>query len=202
MLGGFFGFLLETIWCMIRWRKLESRKGLIYGHFIPIYGFAVLFISAVVEVFHIHKWYTIFLVTFLISGVVEYVSSIFQEKLMGTSAWDYSKMKFNLHGRINLVYLLGFSFFGVLWCKGYPVMLDVMNRIIHSDHLDILVTMMVFGFMIYNTIISCLAGSRRKQRRNGVAARNKVELWIDNKYTEEFMRRIYPNSEFIDDKQS
>ncbi|MBO5121369.1 MAG: hypothetical protein J6C28_06770 [Bacilli bacterium] len=41
--GSFFGFVIETIWCLIRWRKLESRKGLIYGHFIPIYGIAGVF---------------------------------------------------------------------------------------------------------------------------------------------------------------
>jgi hypothetical protein len=28
---------------LIRWRKFEGRKGLIYGHFIPVYGIAGVF---------------------------------------------------------------------------------------------------------------------------------------------------------------
>lgn len=30
---------VETLWCYARWGKIESRKGLIYGPFTPIYGF-------------------------------------------------------------------------------------------------------------------------------------------------------------------
>ena len=199
MLGGFFGFLIETIWCMIRLKKIESRKGLIYGHFIPIYAFAALFISAVVEVFKIRKWYMVFLITFFISGVVEYVSSVFQEKCMGTSSWNYSNMKYNLNGRINLVYLVLFGLVGIIWCKGYPSILKFIFRLMRSKEIIYIVTMGLLIFMIINIIISCMAGSRQKRRRKGIKAKNRLEIWIDNKYTDEYMAKIYPNASFVDE---
>ena len=48
LLGSFVGFLIEIFWCMIRRRKIESGKGLIYGYFISIYGLTGLFIAVVV----------------------------------------------------------------------------------------------------------------------------------------------------------
>ena len=39
VIGCIIGFIVETLWCYVRWGKIESRKGLIYGPFTPIYGF-------------------------------------------------------------------------------------------------------------------------------------------------------------------
>lgn len=200
MLGGFVGFLIETIWCMIRWKKIESRKGLIYGHFIPIYGLATLAISAVVYVFKIKKWYFVFLITFFISGIVEYLSSLFQEKVVGSRSWDYSDMKFNLNGRINLVYLIGFGIVGVLWCKICPVFLNLLGKIISNENIIVFVTMSAFIFMIYNCFISLVATVRQKDRRNGVEARNRFEVWIDNKYTDDYLKKVYANAVFVEEQ--
>lgn len=198
MLGGVVGFLIETIWCMIRWRKLESRKGLIYGYFIPIYAVATLLISMVVEVFKIKKTHTIFIVTFFISGLVEYVSSLFQEKFTGTISWDYSEMKFNLRGRINLLYLLGFGTFGVLWCHCYPFLLKAISFFIKNKKLFLVITIVTLIFMIYNCFISLAATIRQKNRRRGIAARGKFENWLDNKYTDEYLKKVYANSIVVD----
>ena len=105
IVGSFLGFLCETIWCIIRWKKIESRKGLIYGYFIPIYGIATVFISLLIDLFNIKNYGLFFLIIFLICAIVEYISSVCQEKCFGTKSWDYSKMIGNLHGRINLLYL-------------------------------------------------------------------------------------------------
>lgn len=195
--GSFFGFILETIWCIIRWKKIESRKGLIYGHFIPIYGIAGLLVAVVVELLNLSKKYMFFLVTFLIGGIVEYCSSFFQEKFTGTISWDYSDMKFNLHGRINLVYLIGFGFFGIAWCSIYPRFLSFLYDFF-SDNMLIIFTIGMCLFMAYNMFISLAATVRQKSRRHGEESKNKFELWIDNKYPDERLAKIYANSKFVD----
>ena len=199
VLGSFLGFLIETIWCMIRWRKFESRKGLIYGHFIPIYGLAGLFIAVVIELLHIKKWYILFLVTFIITGIVEYFSSLFQEKILGTLSWDYSDMKFNLHGRVNLIYLLGFSIFGVLWCKFYTKVFEIFEKLVKNENLFVLITMLLFAFMIYNCFISFVATYRQKQRRNGIEAKNRFEVWLDKKYTDDYLKKVYANAKVVEE---
>lgn len=198
--GSFFGFFLETIWCMIRWRKVESRKGLIYGYFIPIYGIAGLFVSVVVELLHLKKRSAIFWTTFFIGAIVEYFSSLFQEKVTGTVSWDYSNMKFNLHGRINLIYLIGFGFFGILWCLIYPEFLNVLYKVFTKENVLILVTFGMTIFMIYNMFISLVATMRQKMRREGIVAKNKFEIWLDKKYTDEYLKKVYANSKVVEEK--
>lgn len=193
MLSGFLGFLIETVWCLIKWHKLESRKGLIYGHFILIYGIAGVFIAAVVELLHITKAILVFLVIFLISGVVEYLCSWFQEVCFGTTSWDYSKKKLNLNGRVTVEYLVMFGIVGVLWCKIYPSLLKILFGLF-SNSVLVVITIALLVFMIYNCFISYVASSRQKGRREGIKAKNKFEMWLDRKYTDVFLAKVYPNS--------
>ena len=196
--GSFFGFVIETIWCLIRWRKLESRNGLIYGHFIPVYGIAGVFLAFVINVFNISKKIVVFIASFLIGGLVEYFSSLFQEKVTGTISWDYSDMKFNLHGRVNLVYLIGFGLFGLLWFMIYPDFLNILHKIFGNNNLFMVISLVMMFFMIYNMFISLVAMIRQKKRRDGYLAKNKFEVWLDNKYPDKLLKKIYANSMFVD----
>ena len=139
-----------------------------------------------------------FLVAFIIGGIVEYFSSLFQEKVTGTLSWDYSDMKFNLHGRINFVYLMGFGLFGILWGSIYPKFLDCLYNIFNTEGILIIVTVLMSIFMGYNIFISLVAMIRQKKRRNKVAAQNKFEIWLDKKYPDDFLKKIYANSVFVD----
>ena len=198
--GSFFGFLLETIWCMIRWRKIESRKGLIYGHLIPIYGLAGMFVAVIIELLSIKKKHTIFLVTFFIGAIVEYFSSLFQEKVTGTVSWDYSNMKYNLHGRINLVYLLGFGLFGIVWCSLYPKFLELLTMLFYNENIFKVITYCMFVFIVYDLFISLVAMIRQKNRRKGWLPKNKFEIWLDNKFPDEYLKKIYANSMVVEEK--
>lgn len=46
----------------------------------------------------------IFIVGTFLGGAYEYVCSVFTEIVFGKVFWDYSKIPFNLGGRINLLY--------------------------------------------------------------------------------------------------
>ena len=198
IVGSFLGFLCETIWCIIRWKKLESRKGLIYGHFIPIYGIATVFISLIVELFNIKNYGLFFLTTFLICSIVEYVSSVCQEKCFGTKSWDYSKMIGNLHGRINFLYLSLWSIMGIFWCKYYKSIINIILGLLLSINLLNEITILFLIFMIYICYISAIASYRQNSRRKGIKAKNKYEEWLDHKYNDEFLSKIYANAKVVE----
>ena len=51
------------------------------------------------------------------------------ELLFGTVFWDYSKFKFNLGGRINLLYCFFWGIAAVMWMRyGYPLVLKLMKK--------------------------------------------------------------------------
>lgn len=198
IVGSFLGFMCETIWCIIRWKKLESRKGLIYGHFIPIYGIATVFISLIINNFHIKNYGLFFIITFFICAIVEYISSVCQEKCFGTKSWDYSKMIGNLHGRINLLYLSAWSIMGIFWCKHYQKIINIIIGLLSSINLLSEITILSLIFMLYDCYISAIASYRQKLRRKGIKPQNKYELWLDTKYSDEILEKIYANAKVIE----
>lgn len=198
VLGSFIGWAIETLWCILKNRKYESRKGLIYGYFIPIYGVAALLISCLVKILSIKNFALFFLLAFLICGVVEYVSSLIQERCFGTKSWDYSKMKLNINGRVNLLYLLFFSALGMFWCKYYNIIITSFTNFLAKFNLLNIGTLLFLFFMIYNCVISVLASYRQKMRKNGVKAKNKLECWFDKKFDDEYLKKVYTNAKFIE----
>lgn len=198
IIGSFIGYICETIWCIIRWKKIESRKGLIYGYLIPIYGIATLMISLIVDCYGIKNYFLFFIITFLICSIVEYISSFCQEKCFGTKSWDYSKMKGNINGRINILYLSIWSIMGIFWCKYYKIIINII--IIPLTQIGIIseITILFFIFTLYNCIISICASYRQKLRRKAIKPKNKFEKWLDNNYSDERLNKIYANAKVID----
>ena len=197
VLGSFLGCVLEVIWCFIKYKKIESRKVLIYGYYIPIYGIATILISLIVESFNIKNMWHIILVTFIICFIVEYLSSLFQEKCFGTKSWDYSKMLLNINGRVNIPYLLAWSIIGILWCKLYPILLKIIFKVLIKFKIFNLVTYTYIIYLFLNTIISIIASFRQKERRIGKKPRNIFEVWIDKKYNDEYLKKVYANATFV-----
>ena len=49
-------------------------------------------------------------------------------------------------------------------------------------------------FMIINVLLSGLALNRYSERACGITADNGVEIWIDERFSDERMERIYPSA--------
>ena len=201
VLGSFLGWILETIWCVIKNKRLESRKGLIYGYYIPIYGIATVLISLVVENFDVKNMWLIVLITFIVCFIVEYLSSVFQERCFGMKSWDYSKMALNINGRVNIIYLLAWSFLGILWAKYYGIILKSIFVVLAKFRILNIVFWLYMLYMILNCIMSIIACTRQKMRKMNIKPNNKFELWVDNHYNDEFMKKIYANATFVDLKK-
>lgn len=192
--GAFIGFVVESIWCLIKHKRLESRKGILYGPFTPVYGFASLFITLILELFKIKNLLLIFLITFVICAFVEYATSYLQEKIFATKSWDYSNFPYNLNGRINLLYILAFSLIGLLWIKIYPIYLKILFGILNKLNMFYEFSLSAIILMIINGLLSIIVSLRQKNRRKGIIPQNKLEVWIDKKYTDEYLKKVYANA--------
>ena len=81
---------------------------------------AITFIDDIIHAKSGHEffWWQIFLVAFMGSIVLEYVTSYVLEKLFHAYWWDYSKVPFNIHGRICLPASAGFGMAGLVVIYG------------------------------------------------------------------------------------
>ena len=106
VIGCIIGFIVETLWCYVRWGKIESRKGLIYGPFTPIYGFGGVLLTLALYKVRKKNGFFVFVFSAVIGAAFEFVCSWLQEVAFGTISWDYSGSKLNLAGRINFQYAI------------------------------------------------------------------------------------------------
>lgn len=195
ILGSILGCIVEEIWCLIKNKVYQIRKILIYSPMIPIYGFAAAIIVMIADKVG-YDYFKIFFIGMIVAGIVEYVSSYIQEKVFHTISWDYSKMPFNLHGRINLIYLIAFGLYAVLFIKQLVMIVDVINIDINSTFFEFL-TVIIFILFMLDVCLSVLATYRQKERRKGKKAQNRLERMLDKRYNDERLNQIYNNSVYI-----
>ena len=106
------GWLLEVIIVSSKKRKITAR-GFLIGPWCPIYGFGALFITLLLK-----KYYddpiVLFIMSFLMGTILEYITSYLMEKLFHARWWDYSDHKFHINGRVSLTTSLGFGLLGLI----------------------------------------------------------------------------------------
>ena len=194
--GSIMGVVIESIWCVLKYKKLESRKGLVYGPFNPLYGVASMILSFCINNFSDKSLGEIFLIGVVIGSILEYLCSYFQEKIMGTVSWDYRDFKLNIKGRITFLYSIFWGILTVLWGEWFmPTINNYVPLLVDYIFLTIVVSILMF----VDCVVSLYAGIRRNQRRNHIKATTDLQRHFDEKYNDEVMDEIYPNSKFTDD---
>lgn len=113
----FFGWVYETIAMTLYLRKWDNR-GFLFEPILPIYGFGAAGITGILEYTRfigvLLSWKQIFVICFLGSIVLEYTTGWLLETLFHAYWWDYSKVIFNIKGRICLPASIGFGIAGLI----------------------------------------------------------------------------------------
>lgn len=110
----FMGWLIEVLFRSYTQGRFINA-GFLLGPFIPIYGFGAGFVIALD---HLCKSYP-FPLQFALYGVVltftEYAVSFSFERVFKLKLWDYSDNRFNLHGRVCLLYSIFWNIMAVVF---------------------------------------------------------------------------------------
>lgn len=199
-IGSFAGVVIEMLWCLVKNGYLESRAGLIYGPFNPLYGVGAVVLTVALYRFRNRGAWISFVGGFLVGSVLEYVCSWGQEFVFGTRSWDYSNVPFNLNGRICLLYSLFWGLLGVLWIKNiYPRTVKWILKI--PNKAGKIFTWCMSIFFIINILMSGLSLMRWTQRNEGIPPANAFWEAIDQHFPDERMANVYANMRFADSGQ-
>ena len=107
----FLGWCLESIYKTIIFKK-PTNSGFLYGPFCPMYGIGAVMMIALSELSD--NIIIIFLLSFVLFSVWEYIVAVILEKCFKTKYWDYSELKFNIKGRICLKNSIYWGLLGVI----------------------------------------------------------------------------------------
>ena len=193
--GSFAGVVVEMLWCLVRNGYIESRAGLVYGPFNLLYGAGAVVLTVALYRYRNRGYLLSFLGGMIVGSVVEYVCSWGQEALLGSRSWDYSGMPFNLNGRICLLYSVFWGVLGVLWIKDlYPRMAKWILKI--PNKAGKILTWCLTAFLVVNAVVTCVAVARWSQRFQGEPASSGFWSFVDERFPDERMERIFANMEF------
>lgn len=195
ILGSFIGCIVEEIWCLIRNKCFQIRSSLLYLPLIPVYGFAALLIVLIADKVGYNIW-KIFIIGVIVAAIVEYFCSYIQEKVFKTKSWDYSDYRFNLNGRINLLYSIGFGFISMIVVK-YIKMFSVFIESLTENRIFISLSLFVIIFFVLDVITSSIACLRYVKRKKGVTPNNKIDLYFDKYYPDNKIEKIYNNCVYV-----
>lgn len=193
MLGSFMGYLVEMAFCFVKNGFFESRQGLLFGPFSPVYGIAVVLMTILFTPILKKNKLTIFLVSSALGGLYEVICSYVQESVVGSISWYYPQYALGIfNGRTSLIYMLFWGVLGLAFVSyGYPLMIKLLNRVTASRVTRY--TTILIVLLAINIGLSVVAVKRWTDRSNGLEPQNKFEQRLDQAFPDSIMKNVYPN---------
>lgn len=196
IIGSIIGTYYEEILTLLQDGIWQTRQGVIYGPFNPLYGLGfALFVAVLGKNLKTRKKYLTYIYSCLLAGFVEYLISFMGDALIGVKSWDYSDLFLNIGGRTTIPFMLFWGLGGFLFLEFiYPFLSDLIEKIpykIAKYSYPLLV-----AFMIVNMFLSYTALIRQSMRKEDIPAFTPIGTIYDKVYTDEFLSTIYTNMEY------
>ena len=117
-IGCFAGVVVECVWCIFKNGFFEYRTALILEPLNPVYGVGAVLISLCFVRMTGWKNIYIYIGSFIVGGLFEWLCSVFQELVFGTISWNYTPSTLGILGnRTSLIYCFFWGFLGVIWVR-------------------------------------------------------------------------------------
>ena len=200
------GFIIETLFGMAKYGMLESRQSFLYGPFCAIYGVGAIIMILSLQYFK-KSYNSLFIGGCIVGSVTEYLVSWIGEAILHLKWWDYSKMPFNINGRICLLYAVFWGFLGLYLMISLNPKIDRLINFIKSkisiNLLQIFVVLCTI-FMFVDCVSTAFALSfftvrTIKEKNIPVSNQEYVDKAYENIYNDEFTVKLI-NKFFNDEK--
>lgn len=190
MTASVLGLCMEMIFCLLVNHVWESRVGLLWGPFSPIYGFGAVLMTIALNRF----WYRNALFIFVISGIIgaafEFFVSWYMQTAFGVSAWDYSGAFLSIDGRTDFAHACAWGLCGLVWIRillpGIMIIVDVIPLKLRAT-----ITVLAFIFMLVNGVMTLLALDCWSQRMAGLPVEGEMQVWFDEHYDNALMKERF-----------
>lgn len=195
------GLVIETLYCYVSVGILESRKGFIWGPLCPVYGVCGAAIIWMLDKLNYKKAWQLFIAGFVLGSITEYLLSYMLEAIYGIRFWNYEYLKFNLNGRISLIFSIYWGALSVVLMKVFKPLIDKFVKRIKPNN-KIIIETAIFVFLVIDCFVT-IWGIQTYQNRvlyNKVYKTESTRLLprlrekIENNYfTNDKMSTIFPN---------
>ena len=194
LVGSVLGLVLEQIWMYLTAGLTESRVGLVWGPFSPLYGFGSVFLT--IACWALRKknvsGFWVFITSVCVGGILEQITGWTMENYFDAVSWSYLHLPDHITQWVAWRFLFFWGLIGLIWYK--YIMPEVLFRIGMPTTMRQVVFVSLLAFYITADIfmtMSCFI--RKTERDQGIPASNKFEVWIDENYTDQFIAARFQN---------
>ena len=193
--GSIFGLVVETFFHFIVFGGYESRAGLVWGPFSPIYG-----VGAVVLTIFLNKFYhshniVIFIVAMVLGSCIEFITSWLMETLFGAVAWDYTGTFGSIGGRTNFAFGVMWGLLGLVWMRIImPFVKSAFEHINQRTTWIRILTIVMSVLLLIDISVTLLALERQAERAMDIPATNFEQQFFDEYFSDSYMNAIMHNT--------
>lgn len=171
------GWFMESVFRSICERKLINT-GFLKGPFCPIYGIGAIIMIVFLKQFQ-NNIFLLFLMSFIVLTIWEYIVGVFLEKAFNTRYWDYSNHKVNFQGRICLTNSIYWGILGVVFiCYIHPFISE--KLLLVPKYIVNILAITIMTILIVDMVISILklknlSGALQKIEQLNLQIKEKLE---------------------------
>ncbi len=190
------GLFLEDLFHVVVYGGYESRAGLVWGPFSPIYGVGAVALTLFLNRFYYTHDLIIFLIAMVVGATLEYSASWMMETFWHAIAWDYTGTYGSINGRTNFFFGVMWGTLGLFWVR---FILPVVKNVQHRFHFRFdggffrVLSMVLAAFMLVNSFVTVLALHREGERTQGIPPRTQIDVLLDQTFTDEWLQERFHN---------
>lgn len=194
------GLIIETLYGRYSMGVWESRKGLLWGPFCPVYGIGAIFLIFLLDHVDQKNYFKLFFYGALIGAAVEYILSYGLEAIYGARFWDYSYTKIHINGRICVSFSISWGILAIILMKFIKPFIDkLINRI--NAKIKTSTEIGIFLFLVVDALVTVWAISIYETRAVKQYYKEEMQYsnvsWIrkieEEYFTNERMQKTFPN---------
>ncbi len=190
------GLVLEDLFHVVVYGGYESRAGLVWGPFSPIYGVGAVALTLFLNRFYYTHDLIIFLIAMVVGATLEYSASWMMETFWHAIAWDYTGTYGSINGRTNFFFGVMWGTLGLFWVRFIlPVVKSVQRRFrfkFEGGFFRVL-SIALAAFMLVNAVVTVLALHREGERTQGIPPRTQIDVLLDQTFTDEWLQERFHN---------
>ncbi|MDI9591273.1 MAG: putative ABC transporter permease [Acidobacteriota bacterium] len=194
LIASFLGLVIEQLYTYAVYGLTESRVGLVWGPFSPLYGFGAVLLTLICWALRRRSapWWAIFATGVVVGGVLEQATGWGMETLFHASSWDYTGYPGALSKWVSVPYLFFWGALGLFWEQ--VIMPDVLYRIgMPSTVRQVVFVAMLALYIASDIFMTVACFGRMAARDQGVPAQTPFQEWIDMHYSDRFIAGRFQN---------
>ena len=194
VVGSMAGLLLEEIWMLITAGLTESRVGLVWGPFSPLYGAGAVLLTLIS--YQLRRRHApnvvVFCISAVVGGLLEEITGWGMLTFFHMQSWTYAFLPDHITEFVAWRFLFFWGLLGLIWCR------FVMPRALYhigeptSKRQAIFITLISL-YLVADIGMTVACFMRATARDVGIPPQNAFEQWVDMHYSNEFISARFQN---------